>query len=83
MNGLKAFYHVAKIIANGREIVEVCDFGDSYGFIMQTDNIFANQYFCADKKTYKPFTFIPSQDLEKYRKRTIIPLETLEGDETQ
>ena len=53
-------------------LVEVCDFGDSYGFLFEIDDKYANLYWCVEKEAHRPFPYRPNMDMEKYIKRKIL-----------
>ena len=56
-------------------IAEICDFGDSYGFLFDTGNRQDSLYWCIEKDTHKPYAYMPSMDVRKYRNRKILPID--------
>ena len=62
-------------IEKGARLVELCDFSDSIGFLFESEDVYSNCYWCVDKKTHKPFSFRPNQDIKKFMKRKIMDVE--------
>ncbi len=54
------------------KIVEVCDFGNKYGFLFNVKNKYDNAYWCVDKKNYKITMFTPNTNIKMFMKRKII-----------
>lgn len=84
MNKLKVIYNLIKTWKNAQagydnssKLVEICDFGDSYGFLFECENIYDNVYWCVNKKNYKPFAFRPNYDIQKFAKRQIFDIKML------
>ena len=69
---VRKYAHVIGQVPLDAELFEVCDFGDSIGFIFKTEDIYSNLYWCVDKKTYKITTFGPNMDMRKYSNRKIL-----------
>lgn len=72
MNVLEKFYSVMRNVLGENGIAEVCDFGDSYGVLIQTGNKYSCKYLCLKKTDYSVFSFLPNEDVRKFEKRTII-----------
>lgn len=61
-------------ISENAALAEACDFGDSYGFIFENNDIYGNVYWCVNKTSNKPSTFRPNQDISKFRNRKILKI---------
>lgn len=79
---MKQVYETAKRYAvsvggvdKNATLTEVCDFGDSYGFMFETGDKYANLYWCVDKKTYRLFSYRPNMDIKTFTERKILPID--------
>lgn len=77
--GIKVLYSSIRKYATAQggldenaKLFEVCDFGDSYGFLFESDDVYSNCYWCVNKKTYEPFSFRPNQDIKKFMHRKVM-----------
>lgn len=73
--------HYAEIvggISKDAELIEICDFGDAYGFLLGTGDKFANLYWCIKKETRELYSYRPNMDIEKFRSRKVLQKEVLE-----
>ena len=70
---IRQYASVIGRIPQDAPVEEICDFGDSYGFLFKIEDRFANLYWCVEKDTYKPFSFRPNMDMKKFTNRKILP----------
>lgn len=61
-------------IKGDTKLAEACDFGDSFGFCFESDDRYSNVYWCVDKKTNKPYSFRPNEDVKKFSKRKVLDI---------
>lgn len=65
-------------IKKDAQLGEFCDFGDSYGFLFEAEDKFANLYYCVEKETYKLYTYRPNMDIRRFANRKVLPLDIVE-----
>ena len=73
--------HYAKAIGNlpdNAKLSEVCDFGDAYGFLLDTGDKYANLHWCISKDGRTLSTFRPNFDISRFARRTLLPLSSVE-----